>query len=682
MARKPKPNGKPKAKAAAVSLHPVRNIPLTALQLCPANVRNIYEESDIADLADSIARRGLLQSLSVREQTDDAGNPAGSYEVQAGGRRFRALQALVTAGRLEADAAIPCIIKSEGLAEDDSLAENTDRQNLHPLDEYRAFAAMRAKGMSDDSIAAAYRVTPAFVRQRLRLASASPSVLQAFADGELDMEELVAFCVTEDHARQDAVFQRIQLGEIQAHGHIIRQLLTEDTVRSTDLRVKFVGLHAYEAAGGAMLRDLFADDRAYLQDPDLLNKLVSDKLAAARAELLAKGWKWAEAAVSFDYGSKSRLDRLIPLDSQLTAEEQAHYNALEAERDRLADADELTDAEEERLHAVENEIEAIDERPPVYSPDDMARAGVFLSISYNGELMVDEGYIRPEDRVQEHVDPETGEITTSPAASGVHTGGDGQADEPVDDEETGTPGKPLADSLQQDLTSFRTVAIRKALGADFDTAFLAMLHVLVTQHFYNGMSASCLQVTTQRAFPASAPGLDSWDTTVALDRRDQELRRLLPENYRDLWAALVRIDDDGRRQLFAHCAAGTVNAVKARHSYRGHVLPHADQLVDELGMTMTASGWTTRADNYFSRVTKAHILEAVAEAKGENTANLIAHLKKEAMAAEAERLVADTGWLPQLLRAPADATPAAPEAEDEALPAFLADGGDAEPTAA
>ncbi|MGD9804130.1 MAG: ParB/RepB/Spo0J family partition protein [Hyphomicrobiaceae bacterium] len=681
MARKTKSTGKQKAKAPPVSLHPVRNIPLQALRLSPANVRTIYEVADIADLADSIAQRGLLQSLSVREHMDGNGKPTGTYEVQAGGRRFRALQALVAAGRLEADAAIPCILKSEGLAEDDSLAENTDRQNLHPLDEYRAFAAMRAKGMTDEAIAAAYRVTPAFVRQRLRLASASPAVLQAFADGELDMDELVAFCVTEDHARQDAVFQRIRRGEIQAHAHIIRQSLTEDTVRSTDLRVKFVGVEAYEAAGGALLRDLFADDRAYLQDPDLLNRLVSEKLEVARAEQVAKGWKWAEAAVSFDYGNKSRLDRLIPLDSELTLEEQARYNALEAERDRLAEADELTDAEEERFHAVENELEAIDERPPVYAADDMARAGVFLSISHSGELMVDEGYVRPEDRVQEHVDPETGEITTSPVGSGTHTSGDGQAEEPEEDDETGTLGKPLADSLQQDLTSFRTVAIRKALGEDFDTAFLAMLHVLVTQHFYHGMSASCLQVTAQRAFPASAPGLDSWDTTLAVDRRDREFRKLLPENYRDLWAALVRMDDDGRRQLFAHCAAGTVNAVKARHSYRGDVLPHADQLVSELGMTMTGSGWTTRADNYFGRVTKAHILEAVTEAKGESTANLIAHLKKDAMAMEAERLVADIGWLPQLLRAPADATPA-PVEENDALPAFLADGGDAEPAAA
>ena len=69
------------------------------------------------------------------------------------------------------------------------------------------------------------------------------------------------------------------------------------------------------------------------------------------------------------------------------------------------------------------------------------------------------------------------------------------------------------------------------------------------------------------------------------------------------------------------------------------------------------------------------------EAKGESAAQLMEHLKKADMAREAERMLADTGWLPELLRLPgdgADGETLVDEAADEPvaggeLPAFLAD---------
>jgi len=661
MARKPKTPRKQSGSApAAIVLDPITSIPFSSLLLSSANVRTIYDQESIDALASSIAFRGLLQSLSVRSEIDANGNPTSRFEVQAGGRRYRALQALINAGRLAPDTPIPCIVKDSGLAEDHSLAENSDRENLHPLDEFNAFATMKTSGMSEDAIAAAYRVTPAFVRQRLRLAAASPTIKQAFAVGKLELEELVAFCVTEDHARQDAIFERIINGEIQAHAHIIRQLLTENTVRSNDARVKFVGIEAYEAAGGAVLRDLFTDDRAYLQNPDLLNKLVSEKLEAAKNHALQSGWKWVEAGLSFDYGTKQKLDRLIPLDIDHTKEERDRLTVLEVERDRLYELDDLTEDASHHLQEVEDEIEAIENKPVVYADEDKAIAGVFISLDYSGELVIDQGYVRPEDK-----------IVREGAAAGeakVDEMGPRQPTDGLDEGDTEAPGKPLPESLQQDLTSFRTVAIREALGNNFEAAFIAVLHALASQHFYHGMPANCLQITSQRNFPASAPGLDTWGTTLAIDKRNEAMRKVLPQRHEDLWNALWALDDDARKTLFAHCTASTVNAVKARHNDRGDVLPHADQLVAALGMTMSASDWITTADNYFNRVTKAHILEAVTEAKDETTANLLLHLKKDAMAAEAERLVAGTNWVPQLLRSPIDGNS---DAGPESLPDFL-----------
>jgi ParB family chromosome partitioning protein len=88
---------------------------------------------------------------------------------------------------------------------------------------------------------------------------------------------------------------------------------------------------------------------------------------------------------------------------------------------------------------------------------------------------------------------------------------------------------------------------------------------------------------------------------------------------------------------------------------------------------MAAAGWRPTADNYLGRVPKARILDAVREAKGEQSAQLIDHLKKAEMAKEAERLLDGTGWLPEPLRlAGIETETDVPTGEAEALPDFLA----------
>ncbi|MDE2583461.1 MAG: ParB N-terminal domain-containing protein, partial [Rhodospirillales bacterium] len=139
-----------------IVLNPSRDIPFNKLMLSQANVRRANADVSIEALAESIARRSLLQSLSVRPVLDAEGNETGTFEVPAGGRRFRALELLVRQKRLAKTAPIPCIVKTEGLAEEDSLAENTDREALHPLDQFRAFQTLRAKGQGEEEIAAAF----------------------------------------------------------------------------------------------------------------------------------------------------------------------------------------------------------------------------------------------------------------------------------------------------------------------------------------------------------------------------------------------------------------------------------------------------------------------------------------------------------------------------------------------
>lgn len=209
-----------------IVLNGVCDVPLNKLILSQANVRRIKAGVSIENLAEDIARRGLLQSLAVRPVLDGEGQETGLYDVPAGGRRFEALKLLAKQKRLSKTVRVPCIVRNDGIAEEDSLAENTMREALHPLDQFRAFKALREHGMGDEEIAARFFATPAVVRQRLKLVAASPKLLELYAAGELSLEQLMAFCVTDDHARQEAVWEAVGR-HYNKEPFCIRRLLTK-----------------------------------------------------------------------------------------------------------------------------------------------------------------------------------------------------------------------------------------------------------------------------------------------------------------------------------------------------------------------------------------------------------------------------------------------------------------------
>lgn len=671
-----------RAEQAPVPQHEVIIVPLNQLILSASNVRKHYDPKAIEHMAESIAHKGLLHPLVARPVSEPDGVQL--YEIPAGGRRLRALQLLLKQNRIAPDFPVSCTIKTTGVAEDDSLTENVMRENLHPVDEFRAMSAMQEKGMSESAIAASYRVTPAYVKQQLKLASVSPKLLDACVDGKLTIEQLRAFTVIHDHKKQEAVFKKLKNAPAwETHAHAIKRALTEDTLDADNPRVRFVGLATYEAAGGLVHRDLFnSQHEGYVADIELLDRLVGERLAAAQGAAIDAGWKWAVAAVEIPYAESSGLRRLAPLLFELSSKDEKRIKKLEKERDGLADEDgNLTDEADERFDAINAEIAGIQNPPPKFSAADMARAGVFISLDHEGNLDYDYGYVKAEDVSEADTPSENEEDGIEPLGddTGIVDGSvyTARSEEPAAPE---NGLKPLSESLVQDLTSFRTVAIRNALGADFNVAFAAVLHTMCLSHFYHAGFESCLQISCNGSFFDNAEGLNAWPTTKELKDRDVRLKALLPENRRDLWDALLAMPDDNRQALFAHCAAMTVNAVRQKHNARSEAQRHANNMVTALGMDM-ANTWEAGADNYLNRVSKPHIVEAVREAKGDNTAELLVRsgMKKDGMAREAERLLQGTRWLPEPLRSAEQAAPLAEaSAEVTDLPAFLTQGeGDA-----
>ena len=419
-------------------------------------------------------------------------------------------------------------MKTSGLEEEDSLAENTDREALHPLDQFRAFAALAEKGQGIEDIAASFSVTPAVVRQRLKLASVSPKLLALYEEDALTLDLLMAFALNADHARQEQVWEAIQQRSWLQTPHHIRRLLTENTVSARHASVRFVGIEAYEAAGGFVMRDLFEEDGGgYLTDPLLLQKLVNEKLDAAAETVRAEGWKWVEAAEDIPYNATYGLRPLVPVAPALTDEEEHELETLLNERDEL-EASEGDAETEKRLSAVTQRITELEAKTPTFAPEDVASAGCFVSLDSDGRLCIERGYVRPEDEPRSSEDAEAAEPLESAS------GGEQETDwrpvpsaAPVEDRDDDSAALP--EKLIADLTTFRTLALRDALANDPDTALLALLHTLSLKLLYSyGAHMTCVEIQAHGLLPNTLKDARQTKPAKAIEARTNGWKQALP----------------------------------------------------------------------------------------------------------------------------------------------------------
>lgn len=687
-----------------ITLASSRDIPFNKLVLSQSNVRRVKAGISVEELAESIARRGLIQSLHVRPVLGEGGADTGTFEVPAGGRRYRALELLVKQKRLAKTAPVPCIVSAADdsvLIDEVSLAENIERAPLHPLDQFRAFQAMREKGMTEEAIAAAFFVDAKVVKQRLRLVTVAPTLLEIYAEDGMTLEQLMAFTVSGDHARQEQVWDAVR-NSWSKEPYQIRRMLTETAVRASDKRARFLGLEAYEAAGGFVLRDLFQqDDGGWLQDPVLLERLVGEKLKAEAEAIASEGWKWIEVAVGFPYGHTMGLRELLGTTVDLTDEERATREALRDEYDRLeaeyGEVEDLPEEVDQRLGEIERALGAFASRPMAFDPDQVGRAGAFVSIDSDGSLLIERGFVRPEDEVRvvpegqtddassslQGEDPDTGHTATSPGTQITLAGEPRPSD---DDEDDGDGIKPLPERLVIELTAHRTLALRDAVANNPRIAMTALLHKLALDCFGSRSSGAAVEASVRDIhLPVQAADLADSYPAQNIDARHAGWRADMPLGQGDdvLWDWLHALDEASRQALLAHCLSFGVTALYERpNPYSGmgisqhgldRRLREADRLAQATRLDMFEAGWKPTVANYLGRVTKSRILEAVREGVGEGAAQLIDHLKKGDMAREAERLLDGSGWLPEPLRME-DLEAAAADALDnvsDELPAFL-----------
>lgn len=279
-----------------------QTIPLNKLDPSPRNVRKTNADEDIAGLAESIRSKGLLQNLVV--------SPAakGRFEVDAGGRRLRALKLLASEGHLAKNWPVPVVEIAPDAAVEASLAENLQKIAMNPADEVEAFAAIvagyEANGMASRSerisnCARRFGVTERHVAQRLALADLAPEILDALRTATVGIAAARAYATHPDHKEQLKIFRKEEKQMWRPHdAQRIKDALSGRAYPADHRLVRYVGIDAYRSEGGRIETDLFFEEgeREICIDRGLVEKLAQAK-AEEEAQKLAQAEGWLDAAV-------------------------------------------------------------------------------------------------------------------------------------------------------------------------------------------------------------------------------------------------------------------------------------------------------------------------------------------------------------------------------------------------
>jgi ParB family chromosome partitioning protein len=657
----------------------IRTIPLNKLMPSPQNVRRASDEQADLQLKADIQARGLLQNLVVAP----ARRPKGRFTVEAGGRRFRALASLAAEGKLPADHEVCCLVVDGGpaAAQEAGLAENFQRLAMNAADECLAFQQLIEQGADVEGVARRFGLTVRFVEGRLRLATLAPVVFEALGAGEITLDVAKAYAATAEQERQAFVFEQVGRSYMASHPDSIRRMMTQATVSAADRRARFVGEGAYVAAGGRIERDLFSDeDNARWLDIALLERLATEKMEALAAETAAS------SALAFvrptleswaGYDVTRGLQR-VQLDAPpLTEEEGAEVEALEAESEELVARieDEETDEEarvaaEARIREIGARIELLTDKPPLIPEDLKPRIGAVLVLDELGQPRLDTTYyVEPADEPEE-----TGSNVTPRSGDGA-----GQPSVPPA-EPAGKPAS-LSQALADELAIQRRDILAVHVAADPALALDLAIFLMVDRGSgycseKSGSSLSALSPTdpvigfktpdapATRAREEASDALDrSWTEAGTRGGRFDAFRAL-PHEARAAW--------------LAHAVARTLEA--SLNLPGGRVCLFHDHLGSLLGIDV-AKWWRPTGANYFDRVPKAMILEALEKIGGPAFASRYAKTKKAELSQSAERIFAGDfigeievkeralAWVPEaMLFAPApdvDCAEETPPWEDE-----------------
>jgi ParB family transcriptional regulator, chromosome partitioning protein len=658
----------------------ISTIPLNKLVPSPRNVRRRSEEQADLELKADIETRGLLQNLVVTA----APKPRGSFAVEAGERRRRALQALTDEGKLPKDFEVCCLIlEDRSAAHEASLAENFQRLSMNPADECLAFQQLIEQGSDIEGVARRFGITVRFVEGRLRLASLAPEVFEALGAGEISLDVAKAYAATPDRERQAYVFEQMGRGYGYAHPDSIRRMMTQATASASDRRARFVGEEAYVAAGGRIERDLFSDEgSARWLDVALLERLACEKMEALAAETATEsGLAFVRASLDswIGHSQLEGLRRVLVETPPLTDEETERVDSLEGDIEDLVDIlqDDETEgpAREEaeaKIRSLSDEIDGIVNKRPAIDEALKAQVGTFLILDDQGRPKLDTCF---------YAELAAGEAETRDA-------------ELSGSDEAGAPRQRaagLSQRLVDELAMQRRDILAVHVAADPGLALDLSIFLIIDREagYSSEKSGSSLAAVppSDPVFDFKTPGAAA---TIAREQATEALDRswLEGETRAARFDAFRALADDARAAWLGQAVARTLEASLNLAGER--FCGFHDHLGYLLGIDV-ARWWRPTGANYFDRVPKSLTLAALDEVGGAALAGRFAKAKKAELAQSCERIfsgdfIADLevkeaalAWVPEAMRfAPDQADPAEPSREEPAGSDPLIESGAAE----
>jgi ParB family chromosome partitioning protein len=409
----------------------------------------------------------------------------------------------------------------------------------------------------------------------------------------------------------------------------IRRALTKTLVEGSDRRARFVGIDAYESAGGTVVCDLFDQDAAYFADSQLLDRLAAEKLQAAAEAIGREGWSWVEVRPELDYEELASFGRARLKEVKLPKKQQKRLEVLSERYDTLvAELEDETDSVTvAKLDRVADELQRLAAKREQWSERDKSRSGAIVSIGPDGVLQTTLGLVREaEDKRLRKKTVQPPERSPSRDASNGYTA-----------------------ALLRDLSAHRTAAIREELAGQPDVALSALVHALVLRTFFGPEHATCINIRpTHIDLGPFAEEVGQSSATKAMAERHKRWAEQLPD-VGSLWQWVAAQSRETKLDLLAYLTACAIDAVHRQDGGTSERPAQADLLAEALSLDMLRWWRPTRA-SYLSRVSKECIMQAVAEAGSQQAAQGIAGLKKDAMAARAEQLLEPTTWLPAPLR--------------------------------
>jgi ParB family transcriptional regulator, chromosome partitioning protein len=196
----------------------LRDVPIELISPNPKQPRRRFDEESLAALAGSLDERGVLQPVLVRPR------PGGTYELVAGERRWRA-------ARIAGLKSVPAIVREhqDAQALEVALVENMAREDLNPIEEARACAALVEElGLTRQDVGRRVGRSRVAVSNLVRLLDLPDEAIELVQQGALSEGHGRAVLLAEDHGA------RRRLARAAAeHGWSVR--VTEDRARQSNL---------------------------------------------------------------------------------------------------------------------------------------------------------------------------------------------------------------------------------------------------------------------------------------------------------------------------------------------------------------------------------------------------------------------------------------------------------------